>query len=308
MLKWNDLFLKGTIINLHCSIWRARLMLRPEDLGIEKSINIKEAFSFGCTRLAKKSAFDHIYEIERQVKSELFNNSIVFPLIKGARYVPEKKFKELAARMDFFKKAFNDEVDSFLERYQQEKDKMLPTIQEALIQAAKTTEDAEKAYQRVLDCYPGAGEVRYKFDLSWSVFSITASNTDLAEISEKESEEVKAVIRDMIVQLRDKLSDRTKSILKLVDAGGKLNKRTLDSSFQLISRLRDLNITKDETLEKQLKLLEKALKAVDKDSVDDKFIAGLQHVQDGLKSSIDDAVKAAEQELTKMGRRKIGGR
>jgi len=280
-------------------------MLKPEDLGIKQSDDVREAFSFGCTRLAQKKAFDPIYEIERQAKAELHNNSIDFPVIKGARYVPEAKVKGVLENLGDLQIEFNDRVSEFVEAHDEYKSRMLPIIEKALNEAAKTPEDAATAYKRVLACYPGTGEVKYKFDLSWSVFSISASNTESAELSERETAEVSQVIRDMIVELRDKLSSRMTKILSLVVDGGKLNKRTIDSTFTLISRLKDLNITDDRVLAVQLSKLERFLKGVNKDVIDNNFLTGLADVKKGLETSIDDAVKEAIDNLTKQKPRRI---
>lgn len=305
-LGWNDLFMKGSVVDLTTSLWRARIKVKAQDLGIPDSEEVAQALSLGQHRLAPADAFEEIMEPARKAARAIDYYSLPFGLIPGARFVPDGNMPALLTRLREYKSQFNVAVEAFIDSYDEIKGEQLPVIEQALIDAAKTPADAARAFDRVQSEYPDKHEVQAKFNLRWSVYSIsTTKSRAAADALAGETDEVKDVIREMVSQLRGEMTAKLSKILELANKGGKVNKRTLESCMELLDRIENLNILGDEVLAAQVAALRNYLTDVDRTKVDAGFITGLNDIQQTLETSIEDAIAAAESNLTGVGRRKM---
>lgn len=305
-LTWNDLFKAGSVVDLDMQIWTARVKIRSEDLGLEDSIDVRKALSLGQHRLAPPEEFEEIFKHARAADRAVKSYSLNFPFIRGARYVPEKNMELLLKELKGSKESFYTAVDAFVKRYDTIRKEMLPIIEKALQDAAKNPLAAERAFVRIQGEYPSSEEVRSKFRLSWSMYAVQgASTASVKNAVKEEGNNVKSIVEDMIVQLRQEAAEKVKQILKLTDKGGKLRKDTMESAIAMINRLEALNVMGDEVLAQQIDALRRTLTSMGEEVPGKEFTKGLKDIQEELTSSVEEAVKEAEKNLCGLGRRKL---
>jgi hypothetical protein len=305
-LSWNALFLNGSIVSLSVGAWRARVALRASDLGVEDSPEVQKALTHGNTRLMPRKAFESITSASREAAGLVDRYSVNFGLIRGARYVPEGNLPKLLGMLAKVKNDHAAAVDAFMDQFEAQRDAILPVIEKALQDAAKTPEAARAAFERIQAEYPAASEVRGQFSLSWSVYALSSpKSAATAEAAKQEAEGVKSILGDMVKQLRADITDKVQSIMEICAKGGKLPERSIDVALELLDRVDSLNILGDRELEAQTRALRKMLVKVDPKAVDSGFVTGLTQVQEALKGSVEDAIRQAEDSLTGLGRRQI---
>lgn len=305
-MKWDDLFSKGSVVDLSTSLWRARVQLKADDLGIEDSDEVRKALSLGCHRLAPAKAFEGLLAPARQAKKLIDYYSVNFGLIRGARFVPNKNVGALLKDLKEQRTLFRAAVDQFVQSYEATKDEMLPVIEKALRDAARTPEAAAKAFRRIRAEYPPASDIWGRFDLSWSIYTITApSNKEAAEAMSDESGNVKGIVRSMVEQIRTEMSEKIGDLLSLAGKGGKLSERSIRSATELLDRLDNLNVFGDAALEMQIRTVRSWISGLEGGKATDGFITGITEVRKSLEEGLEDAVKSAEESLTGLGRRKL---
>ena len=307
-LNLNSLFAVGSIVDLHTSIWGARMRIKPQDLGIEPSEEVNKVFSLGQHRLAPSDAFERIRTPVNQAKNAIDAYSMNFGMIRGARYVPEAHIEKLMGRLVIYQQAFNAAVDEFMENYQAMRDEQMPVILKALQDATQDEALARSAFARIEAEYPNAATVRAKFGLTWNVYAVQGSRSKAAaEMIAGETAQVKSIIGEMIGDLRSELSKKVSGLLEITKKGGKLTDNSIGSAMSLLTKLESMNVLGDHVLADQITSLRSALSAVDKSEVGEEFTVGLNQVKEELSQSVEQAIKDAEANLTGLGRRKLGG-
>lgn len=305
-LTWDKLFLNGSVVGLTNSLWRARVQIKASDLGIEDTDAVRTALSLGCHRLMPLKSFEEITRQHREASKLIDYYSVNFGLIRGARYVPEKNLPILIEELKKAKERFYLAVDSFMNNYEKTKDEMLPIIEKALLDAANDPIAAVNAFNRIKQEYPLANEVRSKFSLGYSVYAIrSAQNEGVANAAAEESEGVKSIIADMVKQLRDDLTCKLSDILKIVNDGGKLNDKSIEAANNILNRVDSLNVLNDRVLSDQINAFRKALASVTDGKYDGNFVVGLDNIKKTLETSVEEAIKDAEESLTGVGKRKL---
>ena len=305
MLKWENLFLNGSVIDLQVSLWRARLQLKPADLGLESSPEVHQALSLGCHRLAPHEAFEGVLAAAHKAENVVHQRSMDFPLVRGARFVPAAEVTNLVTLLTERQWEFDSQVDMFLDRYEDIKRSMLPVLENALMAAARDPVAARRAFERVCAEYPDAREVRRKFGLSWKVYAITGIDNVVVGAVDKENESVRSILSSMMRGLRQDLSGRVAELMELAAKGGKLNKRTVDTTLALCNRLDNLNIMQDQTLREQVGALRRLIQGLEGNEVGMGTVAGFAQVKAAITEDMAQAVAAAERNLTAVGRRQL---
>lgn len=311
-ISWNDLFTQGTLIDFSVHLWRARIRLTAEDLGIDDTEDVKKAFSFGCHRLAPAKAFESINSCVNSWTTAIEEHSFAFPLLRGVRYVPDGQVRELQRKLDLYLREFNICVGEFIEDYDRMMHEMLPTLEQALHDAAKSTEAANSAYSRVIQEYPSAAKVALKFGLEWNFFSISLpSSKDAAVTAKSAIPQVQKVVASMIEQLRTELSDKVANLISLAQktqSGSARHKNgfgkaSKESAFSVLEKVDRLNVLGDSVLKEQTEMLRSMLTADNADI--NTTVRALDRIKSNLESDIEEAAEVAEKRLTGLGNRKI---
>lgn len=305
---WSDLFLSGSVVDMDIGLWSGRTQIRAQDFGIEDSKEVQKALSLGSHRLFPKEAFDEIMDIARQAKRTVEWHSLPFPFVRGARYVPSGKLPALIAKLKTIREGFDGAVAIFIANYEATKTLMLPVLEKALKDAAHTPEAAEAALQRLMTEYPAPEAAKEKFRLSWSVYAISAPKDAAAtEGIAAETEAVKSIVKSMVMELRTEFSEKVGKIAKVVARGGVIPKKMVESAVEVMARVESMNVMGDEVLRQQVGILRGILTAAEANSRKTVGIseASLNDIEKAIEESADEAVRAAEEVLTGMGRRKI---
>lgn len=307
MLRWDDLFLQGSIVDLSTSKWWARTRITPADLGIADSDAVAKALALGNHRLVPADAFKEIDAVINQAKRSIEHYSLVFGFIRGARYVPEKNLVPLAEKLRVHRTAFAEAVDTFVAGYEQTKAEMLPVLEQALKDAARNAEAAASAFARLEAEYPTADAVRARFALRWDVYAIQGPRSaGAAAALEDESTAVRGVIREMVEQLRTEVAGKLGEVIALINKGGRLQPRSLEAAIAVLDHVDAVNVVGDEVLARQVLNLRRALAGINTDKrVSDDAVSGLENIRVALNADLDVAVAKAEQKLTGVGRRRL---
>jgi len=312
MVTWNDLFTQGTLIDYSVHLWRARIQLKPEDLGIDSTADIQKAFSFGCHRLAPASAFEGINAAVSGWQRDIEEHSLAFPILSGVRYVPDTQVKELQRKLDMRLREFNIAVEEFLYQYDDMMSEMLPILEQALREAAKTQEAAAAAISRVTQEYPSREKVAQKFGLEWNFFTIAIPSSKEAAVTAKSAiPQVQKVIGSMVEQLRNELSEKVAGLLDLAKKAKDGTSRTKEgfgsmskkSALAVLEKVDRLNVLGDSVLREQTQVLRSLLDSSDLDM--NNVIRDLNSVKGNLEQDIATAQAQAEKKLTGLGVRKL---
>jgi hypothetical protein len=305
---WSDLFLNGSVVDLDIGLWSGRTQIRCQDFGIEDSKEVQRALSLGSHRLFPKESFDEIMETVRQAKRVVEWHSLPFPFVRGARYVPSDKLPDLIVKLKKIREGFDGAVAIFVANYEATKTLMLPVLEKALKDAAHTPEAAQAALQRLQSEYPAPDAAKEKFRLSWSVYAISApKDAASTEGIAAETEAVKSIVKSMVMELREEFSEKVGKIAKVVARGGVIPEKMIESAVEVMGRVESMNVMGDEVLRQQVGILRGILTAAEGNSRKTVGIseASLNDIEKAIEESADEAVRAAEEALTGMGRRKI---
>jgi len=308
---WDNLFLTGSVLDLDVSKWYARTKIKAADLGIEDSPEVHQVLSLGNHRLIPAEAFEEILKAERAAKRTVDYYSLNFPFVRGARYVPEQRMKDLTERLRAHKESFDEAVEKFVAAYDANKAAMLPTIEKALQDAARTSVAAVFAFDRIRDAYPSAEEVRAKFGIRWNIYAIRApKSAATAQAAMDETESVKGIIRSMVGQLRDEFTEKVGAIMNAVAKAGKIPTTTIESAREVIQRIEDMNVLGDQELADQCRRFKEVIEKAETNGAYTVrgASADLTEIKKAIDKSMEDAVADAEKSLTGVGRRKIAAK
>jgi len=149
--------------------------------------------------------------------------------------------------------------------------------------------------------------VRERFSLKWNVYAIQGAKREGASAAlQTEAEAVKSIVRDMVTDLRNEVSGKLADVMQLIQKGGKLQPRSVESALAVLDHVDSVNVMGDETLAAQVKALRVALRGLEEGQrVPDATITNLEGIKQTLAADIEDAVKAAERKLTGVGQRKL---
>lgn len=300
-ITWNDLFREGALTDLDCGIWSARVRLKPSDLGIEDTKEVRKAINMAYARLVPKEAIEKINRLTWDARKAIENCSIPFPLVQGASFVPKGRREELEVKLQELKTQFDGQVAIFLARYDEYKAEMEPVIRQALKDAAHNG-DSEKGIQRILSEYPLVDFIATKFYFTWRTFAISAPiDGTVAEALQDASGDVKDAITSMVQSLRDEVTKKIESIMALVKGGGKYTAKTINSARRVIDRMRKMNVLGDKTLDSALNKLNAALS----DYKGDDNLESFEDVKKELEKDLDKAAEAAAEKLMSLGKREV---
>lgn len=311
-LKWSDLFTQGTLIDFSEHMWRARVGLTAEDLGIEESEEVVKALSFGCQRLAPKEEFEILNRISAAWKADIEYHSLNFPLLVGVRFVPDSQVQILSGKLENHKKAFEKEVRGFLARYNDIKAKQLPVLEQALKDAAKTPEAAYAAYMRVEGAFPSADVIAEKFGLEWNFFNVSMPNSpEAVKAAKNTAPQIKKVVESMVSQLRKDLKEKVEGLIQVagrIDTNKKdgFSDKSVKAALSVLDRVDGLNVLDDAELRQQTRKLREALESSQNGSIQlNEVVNNLVEARKSLETDKAKAVEMAEKKLMGIGDRKM---
>lgn len=303
-MEWRDLFDAGTLIDLTCGLWSGMVRVKPEDLGIPDTEEVREVLTLGHERLVPKEALDRLRQIANEARGEVERASIYFPLVPGARFVPKEKRAALEGVLDYHQTIFEGAKVDFTVNYTKYKEEMEPKIRKALMDATGNDEQVvERGLKRILAKYPSEGEVGSKFYFGWKSFAVTAPiDGSIPEELKGVENDVSEAIKGMMKSLREEVIEKIGHILEMLKRGAKFTAKTLRSSRDLFSKVKSLNIFGDTELVDAMNKFEKILLTIDPGAEDDNSAVSLSGLKKELEENLEAAVEKAQSKLT-LGKR-----
>ena len=307
-MKWSDLFAQGTLVDTDFGECRFEHRLEKEDLGIQANGEFKKAVRLGHIKLIPDSYLDTLHSIKYNAKKVVDENSLHFPLVPGARYIPVARRATVEGMLNEYSAQYKRAVENLIADYDRAKVEQAPEIKRALEDATKdkpeTSEIVARTIQNISSQYPTAEEIRRKCYMSWKAFSIAAPiDKETAEAVEEETQNVKDVVSQMISRLRGELIEKIENVMSLVQKNTEfetLNGKTINSIEETCERLQGMNVLGDETLNQAINTLRSSLSMGSK-----QIVNSLENVRAGLQGNLDTAMQAASDRLTKVGKRSL---
>lgn len=310
-ITWKDLMTAGSIVDLESRAWTARERIKPQDLGIESSEAVAATLSLGCAKLAAADAFDEINAARAAARRAVDELTMPFPMIFGARFVPEKNMAKLGERLRLHLSEYEAAADAFVAGYETQKRAQAPIIKRALEDAVRGRPNADElaadAFARFMSAYPPAAEVRERFVLRTRFYAIQGpSASAMAVAMESEAASVRDMIAVMADSLRTDVRDKVRDVLTMIAKGGKLKQKSIDSALEVLANVDNLNVLGDVALAEMTRKARAAIEAVRAgERVSDVTVDSLVDVKIALQSDLTEAVAAAESKLAGLGSRKI---
>ncbi|MCZ6689750.1 MAG: DUF3150 domain-containing protein [Planctomycetota bacterium] len=340
-MKWEDLFLNGSLIDLDISWWRGQRKLLAEDLNLELGPAAERVFSLGRKRLIPKEKMVSFQKVEHAARKAVDAASLPFPL-SGARFIPTEKVVELGAGLVALRSEFEDSARQFAFEYPQLRDEVRPVLVEAADEVWRsiangngTNEVGREAFEqqflsRIESAYPDPRELSRKFRFRWRFFAITAprngtlTEESAVEATERdrvrsdirrrvvasEEAEVREVIASMAKDLRAQLMGPISFVLEKVKKGESVNERSLNNIRRICDRVKNLNFLGDVQLDQALKELQGSLVGMTAAEVRtvDGVRAQLQTAFTGVAAEIKTLAEADVESMAeslKLGRRRF---
>ncbi|MCZ6691409.1 MAG: DUF3150 domain-containing protein, partial [Planctomycetota bacterium] len=210
-MKWEDLFLNGSLIDLDISFWRGQRKLLPEDLNLELGPAAERVFSLGRKRLIPKEKMVSFQKVEHAARKAVDTASLPFPLA-GARFIPTEKVAELEAGLVALRSEFEDSARQFAFEYPQLREEVRPVLVEAADEVWRSIANGngtdrevfeQQFLSRIESAYPDPRELSRKFRFRWRFFAITAPKngtlTEETAIEATERDRVRSDIRRRVI-------------------------------------------------------------------------------------------------------------
>lgn len=178
-------------------------------------------------------------------------------------------------------------VDDLIQKYEIYRKEMLPIYTKAAEDAyitqtpemhtfgpeydreAERNDYVQRFLKRIESYYPPAESLRYKFDLSWSVYEIAVprmKKTDLNKLADKETKRAIAeedyknqihakignFVEDVVKVLRQETVEVCNRVTTSIKEGKVISGRTVASLKQFIDKFSELNFVGDDEIESQL--------------------------------------------------------
>lgn len=285
------------------------VLLRMSDIGINRTDEVRQSFTgLGSIKLIPVEHIKPCWKVLSKADRLWNQNGVYFPMVPGARYVPNTKIKELVKGFKELKEELAKEVEVLIENYEKAKEEQYPILVEAFRQACKDTKSFDEAIKRIPNLYPSPQRIRDKFYLTWKIYRLDAPlGEGMGEIAEQTSD-VKDMLGGMVEKLRKELLDRSDEITQLVVKGGKISKKTYNSTNRLLDKVDGLtDILADPFIMKASKALRRAVEGAGNADSDEArnqtLLSGINEVKTELSESVEEAMAAVEKRLTSYGRK-----
>lgn len=310
-IGWGDLFAAGSVFDLDVGRWNRMGTLKPEDLGIQNSPEVRKSFTWGSIKLIPDSYIKPLWKTLNKSHSALERFTVPFKLIPGARFVISDSKKELEAVLEILAKELEEQVEEFVSSYDKAKLEQQKVLKAGFVEAAKSDAAVERAMARLPELYPTTDHLRDKFYIRWRSYSLaTPQDGTFDGDTLREARDVRYAIRGMLEQLRKELLTRSEEIVELVMRGGRITKRTYKSTCKLCDKIDRVCTTFSDSA---LIAASKALRiAVDDAATSDDntgerdqvLVNGVKTVKKELRDSLEQSIKDVVDGFTP-GRRKL---
>ena len=305
MLTWSNLFAFGCLIKTRITQCRFQTRINPEDIGIEDiDGEFAKAIYPGHKKLLPDKFLKPISSVIYKIKKLLDDNSLDFPLLEGARFIPKKAKEEVKGMLREYKVQFDAAVEDLIQSYEQAKREQLPNIRKALEKYTENKENSaeivNQAMVRIEGSYPTPDYIRAKYNVTWRPMDISVPrDEETAEALEQQSQDVKEAVTGMVDGLRKELLEKITSVIASAKKNETIQAKTLESVETLCNRVENMNILNDIYIKSAIKQLRIIIRMEDTEQISNNMVS----LKETLDSSAEQSRDAAINSLTKLGRR-----
>jgi hypothetical protein len=283
--------------------------MRPEDIGVEEATaeQVKDTVNMGSLRLVGQKWLSPIQASGRKGRDALNKAGLQFLGFEGARFVPYELQESLYETFRECQREHQIAVDNLIDHYEDFKNEALLGIAEALTKISGDNSSAQAAYRRVLSKYPTKDEIRKKFKLSWEAFHAVGVGQGGVDLTpSEEMEKIREQASGMIEGLRNEVIKGLHTIMEKASSGGRLRLQSVEAVQRAFDRADALNILGDPQMKDAIRKGRQLLASIDRsENLDDSFRREVSKVVQLIEGDAAAAVKAAEEALTGLGRRRL---
>lgn len=318
---------EGVLASVFIRYWRAAKKLEAEDLGLNNRQIADRLIVLGHKRLLPREALARFALVESRAHAAVERAS--FPFLGGiARFVPNRNLAKLTETLDGLKAEFEEEIDSFMDRYEDLRASALSEWRET---AKGLDVPVGEFVDRIAANFPSGMRLRQRFHFDTHIYQVTApesvrlqatSAADQAAVvqarasiasqaAEKLARDAESFIGDCVATLRQETAQICDEMLASMKAGKTdgVHQKTLNRLLGFIDSFKTMNFAGDEALETMLENARRELLGKTAEEYRDSTAAQVQ-LTTGLKKLGDEARRLATQESKAIVERfgKLGAR
>jgi len=277
------IFTDGNLVDINVSMWTAKKLLTPEDLGLAQT-DISSAFTLGNKSLIPANVIAELRSLENKARSILIEHSFTFTF-GGARFIPKKRFIEFVDAIDKIIALFDAKADDLAKNYMDYRRDMrseyVTAAHEAFNRATSLcvgfdiTEDdfVNRFLERIEQSYPKAEEIRKKFHMEYSVFQVAlpdisqASYEDILDENGKIKimqdayqkslyNKVNSFVESSTNELRSKATEVLTRFSNGLGEGKRINEGSLNSIKKMIDTYEKMDFIGDKIFLDHLKMFQ----------------------------------------------------
>jgi len=319
------IFTDGNLVDINVSMWTAKKMLTPEDLGLSQT-DISSAFTLGNKTLIPADVIAELKSLENKARSTLLEYSFKFTF-GGARFIPKKRFMEFVEAIDKIIDRFDTKADDLAKNYMTYRRDMrseyVTAAHEAFARATSLcvgfdmdeNEFVNMFLERIEQSYPKIEDLRKKFHMEYSVFQVALpdiSQASYEDILEEDGKikmmqeayrkslynKVNSFVESCTNEMRSKATEVLTRFSEGLGEGKRINEGSLNSIKKMIDEYEKMDFVGDKVFLDHLKMFK--TKCIDcypaKTILTDSVVKGtvLRELKAILKAAQD---KSAIQEL-----------
>lgn len=254
------IFHDGVLIDLQIGFWSARAANRPTDLGLHGGRRNLPDFvaGLGTKRLTDKHLIDHWVNLAARARYAVKKRSFPFP-VADTRFVPLTSLDAVEKELTEIRREFMESVEYLIRHYD--------TIRETVLSKS------DRHRRALASHYPRKSELRGKFYMSWTPFTIQmprklrveATKRSKLSLREKAQERYRAeleqrmgeFLNETVGTLREKTTDLCEKVVAKIKAGEVVTNRSLNTLRSFIDQFKQLNFVGDKEVEAKLDKLKR---------------------------------------------------
>jgi hypothetical protein len=312
----------GSVIRLSLREMDPLTKMHPEDMGMSELtakavsgvVNIGSIRLIGIDPSTKndkcpegKSYLAPLQAAGRKGRDALNESGLQFLGFEGARFVPYELQTKLYETFESAKVEHAVALQSLIDKYDRVKNEALESAAEALLTISGDNEASQVAYRRILAKYPTKEQVRAKFDIKWEAFHAVGVGQGGNELTEaEEMSKLFEQAQSMMSGLRKEVIDSLETVVAKATEGGKLRPASIAAAMRAFNRADALNVLGDPQIRAVIKKGRSLMDGLDRsENLTPEFKVGVAEVVQMMETDVKDAVKAVQDSLAGLGRRRI---
>lgn len=297
-LTWDVLFANSSLVSVNFNLWSGSVRALPKDLGIQSANSLSQALKSGRWMLVPAASMKDFAVVKAAAVKVQETYAQTFARIRGTYWTTDDNVPRFVEGVRGLKPAFDTALNNFCTNLPTYRAEQRGVLAAALLEACRGDTTAQAAALARLDAlFPTEEEIRSKFAMNWSVYTI--SGKDGFANYAGETEEVKNAIEELVVRARTDVLERVQDLSGMLAKHNKIPTRALEPTRRLIAKMRGLNFVGDDVLTEQLDVLENIINASEGATLSkEQTETSLAIVEALLQATPEEAVARAEARLS----------